>query len=135
MSDCILYTGYIDQTGYGVSQRNLKRDKAHRWAWIETFGEIPGGLCVLHKCDVRACINPEHLFLGTHADNIADMVSKNRQRGAKGETAGQAKLTESQVLEIRQSPNSCYALARQFGVWPTQISRIKRGVRWKHLNA
>lgn len=77
--DCWLWLGRPDeQTGYGKYSWNSKTNSAHRFAWISTFGEIPKGLHVLHKCDVRLCQNPNHLFLGTNTDNVHDMWAKGR---------------------------------------------------------
>lgn len=79
---CWFWLGALSKgnSGYGQIMRETSRTyiKAHRYSWLLNFGRIPRGLCVLHKCDVSFCVNPEHLFLGTQADNIYDMVAKNR---------------------------------------------------------
>ncbi len=77
---CWLFKGSIGTHGYGVFQMNLKREKAHRIAWRLSYGTIPDGLLICHTCDVRACCNPKHLFLGTHSDNVRDKYAKGRGR-------------------------------------------------------
>lgn len=114
------------------------RDKAHRVSWSLHFGAVPGGLCVLHKCDNPPCTNPKHLFLGTNLDNIADKVSKGRQRNAPkiGEDNHYAKLTEVDVLEIRRLLAAGALgkdLAAQFDVDTTTISSIRNADSWKHI--
>ena len=102
---------------------------AHRVVWELTHGLIPPGLQVLHKCDNPPCCNPAHLFLGTNADNNADMVAKGRARyvSRRGERNGRAKLTADQVLEIRRrsaAGDPAGALARLFGIAPSTVSNI-----------
>jgi hypothetical protein len=141
MSDCILWNGAIHHTGYGVFTRNYKQVQAHREAYAKAFGPIPTGMRVCHSCDVRACVNPDHLFVGTDADNAADKVAKGRQsQGAahsaslpKGAKSQHAKLTDADVRMIRASSVSGYRLARELGVSTTNISRIRRGLMWRHV--
>ena len=80
-SSCILHSGAVGTSGYGNRWNKLTRkvEGAHRIAWQKTNGEIPDGLWVLHKCDVKLCINPDHLFLGTASDNTLDMLAKGRR--------------------------------------------------------
>ena len=100
-------------------------------------GEIALGVVVCHKCDVRACVNPEHLFLGTLADNSQDMVNKGR--ASRGERHHRAKLTEDQVSRIKTmlKEDRMYMseIAREFGVSPTTIRAIKVGKTWKEVAA
>lgn len=110
--------------GYGNIKFQRRFQYAHRVAWILTNGEIPDGQWVLHRCDVRLCVRPAHLFLGNHADNMADMVSKYRGRGVA------RKLTDQDAIEIRRRYEdgvSKYRLARDFGVTDTTISNLVQG--------
>lgn len=105
MSDCIRAPGRLDKDGYGrkwVGGRSGRNYRAHRWAWIEAHGSIPDGLCVCHHCDNPACINVEHLFLGTHSENMRDMVSKKRHPGlVSGAEHASAKLSQSAAETLR----------------------------------
>jgi DNA-binding XRE family transcriptional regulator len=105
---------------------------AHRVAYEVYRGPIPDGMHVCHKCDNRICVNPDHLFLGTHAENMADMSKKNRQ--ARGADNGSAKLTEIDVRAIRaENSKSQSELGKDYGVSQSYISKIKRRESWKHV--
>ena len=80
---CWLWSGSVTSAGYGDIQINYKRYSTHRYFYMKAFGDIPEGLHVLHKCDVRNCVNPDHLFLGTNLDNIKDAMKKGRKGGKK----------------------------------------------------
>lgn len=100
--------------------------KAHRVAWERMHGPIASGLFVLHKCDNRACVNPDHLFLGTHVDNMADMVRKGRQPSVK--------LSWPIVCDIRTQLKrgvSQAMLAKQYSVDSSVISEIHNNLVWK----
>ena len=128
-----------DKDGYGrlTHIRHGEEGRAHRIFWEKYRGEIPQGVCVLHKCDNRLCVNPSHLFLGTHEDNVRDRVLKGRSANQNGEKNHQAKLTMSVVLKIIKlyaaGRYNQYQLAEMFKVRQNQISRIVNGLRWKVL--
>lgn len=107
---------------------------AHRFAYELLVGLIPEGLFVCHRCDNPPCCNPEHLFPGTAADNIADMLKKNRWAPAVGEAQGCAKLTTHDVVAIRCAQNiSQSVLAKYYGVGQATVSRIRTRKAWRSL--
>lgn len=135
-SGCWNWTAGKDSYGYGQMRVNGRKRLVHRISYEENTGPIPPRLCVLHRCDNPACINPEHLFLGTHRENMDDMLAKGRQArtSQKGVLHGHAKLTEADVLAIRVASGiSQAALALQYGMGRSQISNIRLGKCWKHL--
>lgn len=115
--------------GYGRFSRGGKRRYTHREAYEITNGSVPDGLYVLHKCDNRLCCNPRHLFLGTHLENIADMVSKGRQ--AKGERNGHAKYTDEIVAMViaayKPGEVTQQEVADRFGMDRSHVSALYRG--------
>lgn len=121
----------IGRGGYGQASFECRSMQAHRVAWLVFCGPIPDGALVCHACDNRRCINPDHLWLGTHKDNVADMHAKGRQGDIAGSKNPQAKLTETQVLEIRTSQKSGYGLAKELGVSQSTISLIRSRKNWK----
>lgn len=133
---CWVWTKCTDGDGYGQFQV-LGENKAHRVAYKLFVGEIPQGLKVLHGCDNPSCVNPKHLFVGTHEDNMLDMTDKCR--AAKGEDNGNSKLTEGKVKEIRSRYKPKHpvdgraALAREFGVHDTAIYQVVFRKIWKHV--
>lgn len=131
--DCWLWDGSLDEKGYGHFCFDGTRISSHRAAYQLFKGPICGGLHVLHRCDVRNCVNPDHLTLGTHLDNMKDMVAKGRHVAPRGEKAPSAKLTASQVLEIRKTTEPAWVIAPQYGVSKSLIWAIRRGRVWKHV--
>jgi len=122
-------------TGYGAARLGGRQMGSHRAVWILAHGPIPKGLVLCHRCDNPICCNVAHLFLGTHADNIADKVSKHRH--PHGETNGRAVLTEEQVRYIREhaGPRNKAALGRRFGVSAVLVGLVARGKIWKHVTS
>lgn len=130
---CWLWTGALNEWGYGRVAERGRPILAHRASWQAAKGPIPDGLCVLHRCDVRPCVNPSHLFLGTVAENNADRAAKGRT--CRGERMLTAKLSEAAVREILNSPLGDTALARRFGVDRTTIRQVRERVSWRHVEA
>jgi len=133
---CWVYTGKLTKHGYARLQKGSKLVRAHRAVWERYKGAVPDGLFVCHKCDNRACVNIDHLFLGSNAANMMDMKLKGRGRGRRGHQHNMAKLTTEEVLFIRyklEAGHSGASLARTFGMTPTQISNIKHRRHWKHV--
>ena len=131
---CWIWQGSLDGEGYGRIMYGGKRWKTHRLAWVFIHGEIPSSMKVCHSCDVRPCINPDHHWLGTQADNVADMEAKGRGRrtGVTGERNPMAVLTADQVEEIRAIKGvSGRQIAFRYGVSPMTISRILNNQMWK----
>lgn len=129
-----------DKNGYGYIKDEGKTTKAHRVSYKIHNGRIPKEQCVLHKCDNPSCVNPEHLFLGTFADNARDKVEKGRQyrgftRDHHGERNGRSILTVKDVLWIRANYKRGMSklLAEKFGVCVMTILRANRGENWKCL--
>ena len=132
--DCWLWTRGRTTAGYGSVHVVDKRQYAHRLAYEFVKGPIPEGMSVCHSCDNPPCVNPDHLFLGSHTENIQDSAKKGRMH--PGEKHGLSKLNADQVLEIRRLCTegfSPYNVARMFGVSRSNIQHIVRRSTWKHL--
>jgi hypothetical protein len=157
--ECWLFTGARLPRGYGMISAEGRRVYAHRLSYELNIGSIPAGMFVCHRCDNPSCVRPEHLFLGTHHENMADMTAKGRQaRGnthgsrlrpetnhspkkklnaARGERSGKAKLTEAQVVAIRSAyatgGTSQLRLAKEHGVAESLIWAIVHRRIWAHV--
>lgn len=136
-SGCIEWTGSVTSSGYGNVRFRGRNIGTHRMAWEMTRGPIPPGKHVAHGCDNRRCVTVAHLFLATHAENMADKVAKGRQ--CRGEDVTGAKLTEAEVRAIRaeyaRGRITQKSLAGAYGVSQQAISDLTRGVKWKHVTA
>mgnify|MGYP001272957611 CR=1 FL=1 len=129
-----------DACGYGRFRwgpRGRRREaKAHRMVWVLLHGRIPRGLEVAHRCDNPACVRPDHLFLATHAENMADMARKDRAHRARGEASPVHKLTEAEVRRMRKlaqcGRRSSY-LAQCFGVARSTVYDVLHRRRWAHI--
>lgn len=132
---CWLWVGGIFKvTGYGVAHAYNKNISAHRLSWTIFKGTIPKGSFVLHKCDVRNCVNPKHLFLGSSRDNINDMLKKKRHNF--GIKHPMCKLTEKQVIKIRSLISEGYSsplVAKKFNLDRNTPREIFRRKTWKHI--
>ena len=132
---CWLWTGNRDGKGYGHYRQGRLQLRAHRLSYAVHVGEIPHGLFVCHRCDVRLCVNPEHLFLGTALENSRDMVSKGRS--PHGERSGHNTVTEDQVREMHSlylAGESQARIARRFHVSRGLVCEVMRGRTWRHLD-
>ncbi len=150
---CWIWTASKTHNGYGRFRFNFngQRVSAHRLSWMIHFGVIPNGLLVCHKCDVKLCVNPNHLFLGTNSDNVKDCVAKGRNTPCHGDKNGtrkhpeklvrgsarrDSKLSEKDIPEIRIRYGygaSQRVIADEFHVTQTLISQIIRGKIWRHV--
>ena len=139
---CWLWTAGVTTKGYGkfrtgwdnATRSYAWQPAAHNYSWIHYYGEIPEGLLVCHACDVRLCVRPDHLFLGTPQENTDDMWEKGR--GSRGEQLPQHVVTEAEVKLIRQYAAEGYThagIASVFGVQREAIGKIVRRERWKHV--
>lgn len=140
---CVETTWRRNHHGYGYAMRRRHSPRhvlAHRLAWEDSFGPIPPGTHVLHRCDNRACINVDHLFLGTNGDNIADKVAKGRSllNRPRGSLVAQSRLTEAMVVEMRHL-NACgvskHELARRYRVGRSTVIDAITGRQWSHVPA
>ncbi len=156
-SPCWEWTAHRAKHGYGMFRLGVKLILAHRIVWVLSYGSIPHdgsahGICVCHKCDNRGCMNPEHLFLGTNADNMRDRDSKGRgklpcgggyyarlypERVPRGETNGMSKLTVAKVIEIRSihaaGGITLKELGARFGVPFNTVGDIVKRRTWTHV--
>jgi hypothetical protein len=134
-TNCWEWTGSKTRWGYGQIRANKKVYATHRLAYELARGPIPQGMFVCHRCDNPGCINPDHLFIGTAADNTADMMAKGRHARVRGGEHSSSKLTEADVRAIRAATNvSQRRLAEQYGVGSTTIHAILRRKTWSHLS-
>ena len=151
--NCWTWVGSHLPQGYGTFfPKKNSPVRAHRFAWVITNGPIPDGMHVCHRCDNPPCVRPDHLFLGTPKENVADMIRKKRhwtggprfkvgdlhwshlhREHFQGENNGRAKLTAADVIAIRASSESTAALARRYGVTPTTVGLARKGKTWTSL--
>lgn len=133
IAGCWLWTAYLDKAGYGMFWLNGTMRLSHRVAFELFRGSIPQEKHVCHSCDVRSCVNPAHLWLGTNDENIKDKVRKQRQAFLRGENHPNAKLTAADVLTIRASVLSTKQLVDAYGLERSTIKKIRSRRLWGHL--
>jgi hypothetical protein len=130
-SGCWLWIGYLNTYGYGKFRMAGRAYYAHRLSFEVAKGPIPTGLLVLHTCDTRCCVNPDHLYSGTEADNSRDAAERNRL--PRGESHHGTNLTDDQVRQIRIDVGATANLANRFGVSSATIRKIRNGRTWGHV--
>ena len=135
IKSCWKWVGGKSKSGYG----RFNNTQAHRFSYELKYGQIPKDMLACHKCDIRDCVNPDHIFIGTYRDNILDCVKKGRQNNAdvKGENNARAKLTEKQVIKIRELHDSGKMqnkqLSEKFNTPVSTIEKIVGRETWKHI--
>ena len=133
---CWIWTASKDKNGYGIFKGmigDVLFTRAHRYSYALHTGDLLVGMQALHSCDNPSCVNPDHLFAGTNADNMRDKIQKGRARTPVGEKHGKAVLTESQVRRVLRDPRPYAVIATEYNVAATTIASIKQRVSWKHL--
>lgn len=133
ITECWLWTGALNRDGYGSLTHGGRAESAHRAAYKVFVGPIKPPLQVLHHCDVRNCMNPKHLYLGVHADNMRDREVRGRVKHAKGEDHRDAKLSEADVRAIRCDARMQKVIAAEYGVARSLVSMICGHKIWKHI--
>lgn len=140
MTGCWLWAGTRSPSGYGRVMHKGKNSAAHRVSYLLHHGPIPEGLFICHRCDTPACVNPDHLFAGTHMQNMEDAIRKGRLKSyfkpgfddyPRGEKHGSAKLTAEKVRQIRQRTEIARIVAADFGVHHTTVVKIRSGQIWR----
>jgi hypothetical protein len=134
---CIEWIGCKIPKGYGQFTANAISYRAHRFSYQYYIGPIPSEMFVLHKCDNRGCVNPDHLFLGTHDDNMKDMVNKNRSVHRYGELSPSATLTNREVIKIKeqiQSKSSYKEIMNNFNISKSILFDIRSGRSWSTIS-
>jgi hypothetical protein len=134
VNGCWLWQDALYPDGYGVFHIDGKNYRAHRISFEFFVSKIPEGMCVCHRCDTPACVNPKHLFLGTNLENRLDCVAKGRQ--ARGQQHGLSKLDEKQVKEIRclrEHGKTLAEIASQLNISSAMVSLIVNRKNWRHI--
>lgn len=137
IGECWEWIGGVDSDGYGLFEgvfNTTRYRRAHRFSWaFHNLSDIPKGMFVCHSCDNPRCVNPEHLRLGTAAENNSERATKGRNHVQRGESGNKAKLTEDQARAILADPRPYPEIAHAYGVATNTISSVKNRVSWAHL--
>lgn len=137
--DCWEWVGCREGLGYGTIGIEKRNYRAHRVMFSITRGDIPHGLCVLHRCDNPACVNPAHLWLGTNADNVHDRNMKGRANIPRGKGHWRSKLSANKVREIRKKSATGEwfqrELAAEYGVCIATVNQVLHRKRWAHVKS
>lgn len=130
---CWLWTGGINQDGYGKLRILGRTTLAHRLSYALNVGALVPGLLVCHRCDVRSCVNPAHLWQGTCAENIADAHAKGRAHLPIGAVHWRTHLTDQDVIAIRESRETAPVVASRYGIGPSAVRSIRARCTWRHI--
>lgn len=132
-SGCWEWQAYVNALGYGEIRRAKGTPKryAHRLAYELRVGPLPEGMEVCHKCDNPTCVNPNHLFLGTHKDNMYDMHAKRRH--SHGSKSKASKLTDEKVISILNDSRKASVIATEYSLSRSHVNDIRSGRRWAHI--
>jgi hypothetical protein len=130
---CWTWAGSHTGTGYGKLRAHGRIELAHRVAWELTKGASAGDLCVCHRCDNPGCVRPDHMFLGTHADNMKDAVAKGRKNESRGVDHYATALDEAAIRAIRASSESSRVIGPRFGVAASTVRSIRNRKSWQHV--
>lgn len=132
--DCWPWLAATKQGGYGkIIDADGRFQLTHRVAYRFAFGDIPVGLVVCHRCDNPGCVNPQHLFLGTQAENLRDMRSKHRDNPPRGSKHPKTRLDEVLVVRLRADQRSHRRIAKDYGIGKSTVGMIKAGLTWTHV--
>ena len=134
---CWLWTKSRDKDGYGKASKKHRSLRAHQYAWILTYGPIPDGQHILHRCDNPPCVRPDHLFVGTQADNVQDAMRKGRRRILRGKECSWSKLSDEEIERIRslRGHMTQRRIAQEFGITQGHVSGIQRNKKRRERTA
>ena len=134
LHECWQWRASTKVGGYGkIADDDGRIQLAHRIAYRLVFGDFPLGLVVSHRCDNPGCVNPQHLFLGTQAENLRDMRIKRRDNPPRGSRHPKARLDESLVARVRADVRSHRRIAKDYGIGKSTVGMIKAGATWIHV--